>query len=295
MTTPIELIYDQHVADEKLKAGTKYERLAALVFKRLDQDGTVLHDLRLRGDGKSATHQIDVTIDRDGFDRRLILECRDKEPGNKLGLGDVRDFYGAVSQLGAEGAMITTEGYTKGAIEFATDEGITLAVLRGFRDDQDWEGRLQRVLITASAYIADETSIRAELLAIGDVNFSYAAVADPNLIPMLDEYGTDVGTLADVVRTALGQVPVGTVGTAVECLTFDAPLTIQLAAGNEVAIRGVKVTAEFEEIVEKSVVDAGDRVATLILQTLDGVVDRVIFDTDLKMFSFDQDGMVLPR
>lgn len=66
----IELIYDEHVAEEKRKHGTKYEILAAIVFKALAGDERVVHDLRLRGSGKRTKHQIDVTVEhRDG--RRL--------------------------------------------------------------------------------------------------------------------------------------------------------------------------------------------------------------------------------
>jgi hypothetical protein len=42
-------IYDRHIADEKLKAGTKYERLAAVVYKAFWENNVVIHDLRLRG------------------------------------------------------------------------------------------------------------------------------------------------------------------------------------------------------------------------------------------------------
>ena len=37
MTEEIERIYNRLVADEQLKSGTKYERLAALVFQVLDR------------------------------------------------------------------------------------------------------------------------------------------------------------------------------------------------------------------------------------------------------------------
>jgi len=60
MSEQIERIYDRLVADEKLKSGTKYERLAALVFQTLDRGSLVVHDVTLSGPGKEAEHQIDV-------------------------------------------------------------------------------------------------------------------------------------------------------------------------------------------------------------------------------------------
>jgi hypothetical protein len=74
---PIDLIYDEFVADEKRKHGTKYEIVAAIVFKALLAEHKVVHDLRLSGPGKRTKHQIDVTVERrDGQRLRLIIECR---------------------------------------------------------------------------------------------------------------------------------------------------------------------------------------------------------------------------
>ena len=52
VTQRIELIYDAAIAAEKLKNGTKYERLTAVVFKILQDSSYVVHDVRLRGNGK---------------------------------------------------------------------------------------------------------------------------------------------------------------------------------------------------------------------------------------------------
>lgn len=296
MTAPIDLIYDRHVADEKLKAGTKYERLAALVFKRLHEQGVVVHDLRLRGDGKKAVHQIDVTVERSGCTRRLLVECRDREPGNKIEQGDVRDFNGALVQLDADGIMVTTEGYTRGAVDYADDEGITLAVMRGFRDDEDWEGRLRKIEIEISIFVPDTESIRARLLvATPDADTSFTGGVDPNEIAVQSQDGMPAGSLADLVRAALDKVPTGTTGHVVSTYDADPPLLVQLNSGPAVSVRGVEVEADILELTEHVTVDAGDRVATLILETIDGQINRVFFDTDLRRFRFDSDGNVLPR
>ncbi|MCY7674924.1 hypothetical protein [Bacillus safensis] len=48
----MDLIYDQYVSNEKLKNGTKYEKLAAIVYKVLENQDVVIHDMRLSGVGK---------------------------------------------------------------------------------------------------------------------------------------------------------------------------------------------------------------------------------------------------
>jgi hypothetical protein len=57
MTNNLDLVYDRLVADEKLKRGTRYERLIAIVFKILDSSAVVIHDVRLRAPGKKSVHQ----------------------------------------------------------------------------------------------------------------------------------------------------------------------------------------------------------------------------------------------
>lgn len=57
MTNNLDFVYDRLVADEKLKRGTKYERLTAIVFKILDSSAVVIHDVRLRAPGKKSVHQ----------------------------------------------------------------------------------------------------------------------------------------------------------------------------------------------------------------------------------------------
>lgn len=68
MSEAIDLVYDRLVADERLKAGTKYERLAAIAFRHVTGRETV-HDLRLRG-GTGVAHQIDAVV---GDERKRIL------------------------------------------------------------------------------------------------------------------------------------------------------------------------------------------------------------------------------
>src|SRR6202035_4335209 len=130
MSEQIEHIYNRLVAEEKLKAGTKYERLAALVFQILDRASFVIHDVELRGPGKEAEHQIDVTAsDRSGQRRRVIVEARDRK--KPVGLGQVRDFYGVVHQLKPDQAwIVSVTGFSADAEKYARDEGIGLAVLR---------------------------------------------------------------------------------------------------------------------------------------------------------------------
>ncbi|MBK5993673.1 restriction endonuclease [Streptomyces sp. MBT58] len=155
MTKRIEQIYDQAVAEEKLKEGTKYERLTAIVFKILDDGGLVVHDMKLSGDGKEASHQIDVSASYHRMQRRVLVECKDYA-SDSVGIDVIRDFNGALIQLQpAQGIVVTTTQFTSGARAYARDEGIALVQLRPFTD-HDWNGRVSAVRIAATAYTLGE-------------------------------------------------------------------------------------------------------------------------------------------
>ncbi|MCZ2258263.1 restriction endonuclease [Sporosarcina sp. G11-34] len=135
-------MYDEHIAEEKLKQGTKYGKLASVVIKTLNKNDVVIHDLTLRGDSKKTGHQIDVVVHSLGSNvsKGILIEWKDND--SKVGISIVGDFFGAVSQINPDEAfVVTTKGYTKGARSFAEDEGIKLAMLRGFKE-QDCEGKI---------------------------------------------------------------------------------------------------------------------------------------------------------
>ena len=140
-------LHDRYYSVCSEKAGTRYERLAAVVFRKLDTEGVVIHDLELRG-GSRVKHQIDVITEKRGVKHRTLIECKDFDTSDrKVGLGIVRDFYGVVADLKPQEAWIVAcKGFTKQAIQYAHAMGIKLGVLREF-EDRDWDGRIRRIKI----------------------------------------------------------------------------------------------------------------------------------------------------
>ena len=140
-------LHDRYDAIRTTKAGTRYERLAAVVFKILEDRNVVIHDLKLVGDS-SVAHQIDVSIGIDGKPRRVIIECKDFDlSGQKVGLDILRSFRSVIEDTNAdEGIVLTCTGYTKDAQKYAKAKDIKLAVLREIQDE-DLEGLIQTVVV----------------------------------------------------------------------------------------------------------------------------------------------------
>ncbi len=114
------------------RAGIKYERLAALVFKSLEEKGAVIHDLKLTGYSEVKS-QIDVIIeDPTGSQRRLLIECKDFDiSGNDVGIDIIRGFWAVVDDIKSTDAMIITcNGFTAPAMQYAAYKKIKLAILR---------------------------------------------------------------------------------------------------------------------------------------------------------------------
>jgi Restriction endonuclease len=140
-------LHDKYFALLSTKAGTRYERLAAMVFKILHESDAVVHDLRLVGDS-SVAHQIDVQLTVRGKRRRVIVECKDYDiSGEKVGLDIIRNFWAVVEDTPAdEGYIITCNAFTDDARRFAKAKNIKLAILRR-HEENDWAGYIRTVVI----------------------------------------------------------------------------------------------------------------------------------------------------
>lgn len=116
------------------KKGTAYERLAAVVLAGLGWEN-VNHDTKLRPPGKRADQQLDVTATSpDGSVRRLLVECKDWD--KKVGKPTLDTLVGVQGQVGFDAAMVvTTVGFSSGAVDVAVDQDIAMVILREFRSE----------------------------------------------------------------------------------------------------------------------------------------------------------------
>ncbi|MDA1531021.1 restriction endonuclease [Bacillus cereus group sp. TH260-2LC] len=302
MSQEIEIIYNEHIADEKLKQGTKYERLAAIVFKTLNASDVVVHDLTLRGDGKKTPHQIDVMITRANVSKRVLIECKDYD--TKVGISIIRDFFGAISQIKPDEAfVVTTEGYTKGARSFAEEEGIKLAILRGFKDT-DWDGRIQKIHITNTFILMDTPQISWVATNQEEIDkfHTFANTNEINSVQEIstidtyfyDEQGNQQENLQSVLKPVLNSFPRNTNSPTSGRYEFESTKYVKLA-GVLTEVKGFDYEFTILKIVSKTVVDTGQKIALLLFKVIDGTLDKVIFDQDLDAWTFKDNGEVIPK
>lgn len=297
----IEQIYNILIAEEKLKNGSKYERLAAVVYKILNETDTVIHDLRLRGEGKSANHQIDVTIEKDGKSKRILIEC--KQYDKVVGISVIRDFYGAVSQIKPDEAfVVTTVGYTRGAINFARDENIKLAILREAKD-ADWDGLIRTIVINMTAIFMGTPKIT--WLAYDEVEKERVNKLFENRkdevksIRTVDQFFYDenfeaVSNYQDVMKPILNAAERTPGELTKNRYEFNKKMFV-MVEGYFVAIKGFEYEFSSFAYENQIIVDDGGKVATILYKVLESEDKVLLFDKEIEKWAFDNNGVVIEK
>ncbi len=296
MSEQIELIYNRLVAQEKLKSGTPYERLAAIVFSLLTEQTTV-HDMKLRGDSEVA-HQIDVTVGEGDNRKHILIECKDYTTG-PVGLDEMRSFWAVVEDLKPDAAYFVTTGrFTGPAAKFAAAKGVTAAVLRPPRDE-DWEGILRRIELTISMLVP-LSDPRVEWLADPSVSTSEVASAPKGMARTEDLLLLDAAGNSRSAKNELDRIlspPLDFEGTYSGIHRFDETTLLQVGAADPLKVTGFKFTQEWGHATQEVVVSDGvpGLTAELVLRSLDGSIHRMFSDGELQQWTLADDGRVIPR
>jgi hypothetical protein len=286
-------LHDEYYQILSTKSGTRYERLAAVVFKHLEQSGTVIHDLKLQGDSQ-VKHQIDVIIESNGIKERTILECKDFDiSGNKVGLGIVRDFYGVIADVNPDKAYIVTcNGFTPDAELYSASKNIGLIIIREF-SESDWDGRVKEINITLTAVIPSQPRV--------DIQFEHdedwqKIQEDLQSIGM-NANGFDLNTPA-FFNTPNGRIQayefiqqqmkhsVNMSPDKIENNVDVSNVTLEIASLGSVVVKHLKISYEnfhSEEIIKIG----GDRIAKLLVEGI-GSDKKVIWDDDLLKLKIDE-------
>jgi hypothetical protein len=159
---------------------------------------------------------------------------------------------------------------------------------------EDAEGRLMVIDVKARAVMLIPDDVRIGAPSPEGSDFGEGRYTVP-----LDSFiveGGHAATLRDVLGSLMdapleGPVPEGP-QTAVR--EFDPPVVLDVE-GRRMEISALRVNYHVE-VAEVAVrVDAGDRVAELILRSVDGAVDRVIWNADLQRYIVEPTGLVVER
>lgn len=298
MTKPSEVLYDDLVAAEKLKSGTKYERLAAIAFRILTKRITV-HDLRLRG-ATGVPHQIDAVVG--DAQTRVLIEAKDYD--RSVDLPVIRNFWAVVDDLQPDEAfVVTTQGFSGKAMQYATAKGIRLAVLRP-PIDEDWEGLIRRVslelVITGQAgpprvtwelHPEDHDKVQGAAHGRGltDTQAVRLANAAGDLRPLYP-------LLMEQLSEDYGKVPLGAEQDIGRLNHFAEPTWLHLPDLEPLRVSAWKWSVRVASSTETLVLEegVGELTAEVVLRTVDGSIHRMFTRAELRSWTFDGRSVV-PR
>lgn len=128
----------------------EYEKYIKDVFLQiLKEEGIgntkVQHDIRLKG--KTATHQIDVYWEYMQFGEMIKVAVECKRYVRNVSIGVVRDFHSVLQDINcSKGIIVTTTGFQRGAIEYASKNNISLKVIR-MPNEEELSNRLKKLSI----------------------------------------------------------------------------------------------------------------------------------------------------
>ena len=196
-----------------MNKNTEYELLTQDLYQSLlNAEGvktiTVQHNVIVRG--KAYEHQIDVLweYEYEGVVRKCAIEC--KNYSVRLSIGKVRDFYGALLDIGnIDGIMVTKVGYQKGAKEYAQYYGINLKLIRE-PVDSDWNGRVKVSSTTMTAIgapvvtdvmvVCDEEWVKANITQGYNDGFKCDVGYHPNEIWIRDRTGEPLKSIIQLAQ-----------------------------------------------------------------------------------------------
>jgi hypothetical protein len=200
--------------------------------------------------------------------------------------------------------MLTTIGYTGDARTYAKEQRIALGILRAARQE-DTDGLVEELRVRANysappppmfTWIAKDDAERERVRPLlearaGEPESRWSAVTY-----FYDENANPIETLHEVLDPIFKRIDREQPDADSGRKMFDVARWVDIR-GVRVAVVGFdwEDSGDDIEFSEEYVTSLGERVAKLVLQTLDGALDFVIFDRDLMAFEVGPGGESVPR
>lgn len=297
MPSPIDQLYYEIFGNLPTKPGTAYEKFAAAAMKLLQPMDGVFHDARLRGALSKSIYQIDVLASKG----QVAGEAKDyTDQPAKVGRPDLQKLGGALPDLPVNsGAFFSATSYTKPARQYAgaasniVGKPIELFELRP-SVESDLTGRIKKITIRFHIITPDYQRARFEAVFTEDGH---------NILTRLKKLGQFVfddqpSPCENILKAdgsvliTIGQLSSGTV----RADNSDRMIASWPLPGGHISIdkslvpiHGITFDIPFNKQTKELSINANGR-AVLLLKSLDGKIDKIISDVDLKRISFGKNG-----
>ncbi|WP_433736409.1 restriction endonuclease [Pseudomonas putida] len=303
MPSPIDELYRMIYGSVPTKAGTAFERLAAIATYVTEEDGHVTHDAALKGTHSGSRYQVDVLHQR--AEAKTMGEAKDySDRGGKVGRPDLQKLAGALVDLSdvTQGVFWSATDYTKPARQYAQAAKAMVGkeiLLRGLRESTrfDEQGFVKTICINGTYYIAklDEaiwtthwsSQGRASLLALipdGEKTIELTWAIDD----IFDSNGDKITSMFELTSGGYGER--GADGVSRGCYWL--PGHYVKVNGVLAAICGLEYQVPYE--IHKTSFEITDNsVYRLVVLDETGTPVRILTDEKLREFDFNTEGRLI--
>lgn len=291
MPSPIDKLFRDLYGYLPAKDGEAYELLAAAACKLLAPSCPVFHDSRVRGELSKSMYFLDVHTAKGGSS--AAGEAKDYTADKrKVGRGDFQKLGGALGDLPvAKGTFFSATGFTKPALQYAAAAATIVGKpiepihLRP-SEEADHEGRLESIRVQihieqpSVAFGVDLTDEgRAKLKAMGRGSFKHAVDrlyrADGNVMKSMEEL-----IPPECWKSMYAGPPEGSVPLSGAFVKVDEEL---------IGIRGLTYQVTSNVTTHEVVIQPNGE-AKLFIKSVDGSIDKLLTDTDLRKIRFTDSG-----
>lgn len=186
---------------------TEYELFAKEIYEYLLKEKGLTVDVQHNVDlpGKASKHQIDVYWEYlvDGVKTRVAIECKNYGKKNPVSIGHVRNFFGALYDIGdnINGIIITKNKFQKGAKKFADHYGIQLKELKkpNFQIIELYTQFPQRISKSTQVFF-DEPWLKENLKVSREQLDNSAKAALKKKFQLCDSSGQNIKPLPDLLQ-----------------------------------------------------------------------------------------------
>ncbi len=304
MPSPIDDLYQLIFGDLPKKAGTAFERLAAIATFVEKEAGNVTHDAALKGAGSGSNYQIDVL--HQVADETTMGEAKDYSyRGGKVGRADLQKLAGALLDLPAvdRGVFWSATNYTNPAKRYAKASREMLPgkeiLLRGLREStpEDEQGFVKTIRVRGTYTIPKLHESNwtthwtaegyAKLLALipeGQNSLETGGIIDD----IFDAGGNPITSIFELTSKGYGVIGEDKVARACYWL----PGHYVQTNGILVPIYGIEYEVPHEIHVRTFEITDDSTYRFVVLDENNAAV-RILTDENLRKFSFDAAGQLI--
>ncbi|MCF6764018.1 restriction endonuclease [Pseudomonas fragi] len=303
MPSPIDELYQMIFGYVPKKAGTAFERLAAIATYVTEEDGVVRHDAALKGAHSGSRYQVDVL--HQSAEAKTMGEAKDYTyRGGKVGRSDLQKLAGALVDLPdvAKGVFWSATDYTKPARQYAQmAKGMTgkEILLRGLRESTgfDEQGFIKSICVKgtyqipklAEAIWTVHLSPQGKAKLLGLISDDETRVEFSGIInDFLNSSGVKITSIFELTSGGYGNI--GEDGVSRGC--FWLPDHYIWATKVLVSICGLEYEIPYD--IQTTTFEITDN-STYRLVVLDetGAPVRILTDEKIREFDFNSDGLLI--